>query len=158
MKDGLDFMVFNATFNNISVLSWRSVLLVEKTRVPGENYLPVASHWQLHHIRLYRVHLMYNEWTIFFHRGGHRGRDRMVVGFTDNYLCNQCLSPLALWVWILFKARCTRYNLMWWSCQWLATGRWFSPGTLVFSTNKTDLHDRTEILLKVALKTIKSKP
>ena len=37
-------------------------------------------------------------------------------------------------------------------------GRWFSPGTLVSSTNKTDLHDRTEILLKVALKTIKSKP
>jgi hypothetical protein len=31
------FMVFNATFNNIAVISWQSVLLVEKTRVPGEN-------------------------------------------------------------------------------------------------------------------------
>jgi len=30
-------MVFNATFNNISVISWRSVLLVEETGVPGEN-------------------------------------------------------------------------------------------------------------------------
>jgi hypothetical protein len=30
-------MVFNTTFNNISVLSWRSVLLVEETGVPGEN-------------------------------------------------------------------------------------------------------------------------
>ena len=30
-------MVFNATFNNISVISWWSVLLVEKTRAPGEN-------------------------------------------------------------------------------------------------------------------------
>ena len=31
------FMVFNATFNNkISVISWRSVLLVEETGVPGE--------------------------------------------------------------------------------------------------------------------------
>ena len=39
-------MVFNATFNNISALSWRSGLLVEETRVPGENHLPVASHWQ----------------------------------------------------------------------------------------------------------------
>jgi hypothetical protein len=29
-------MVFNATFNNISVISWWSVLLVEETRVPGE--------------------------------------------------------------------------------------------------------------------------
>jgi hypothetical protein len=40
------FMVFNASLNNISVISWRSVLLVEETRVPGENHRPVASHWQ----------------------------------------------------------------------------------------------------------------
>ena len=39
-------MVFKATFNNISVLSWRSVSLVEETRVPGENHRPVASHRQ----------------------------------------------------------------------------------------------------------------
>jgi hypothetical protein len=39
-------MVFNATFNNISVISWRSVLLVEETGVPEENHRPVASHWQ----------------------------------------------------------------------------------------------------------------
>ena len=39
-------------------------------------------------------------------------------------------------------------------CQWLATGRWFSPATLVSSTNKTDRHDITEILLKVASNTI----
>jgi hypothetical protein len=32
------FMVFNATFNNISVILWRSVLLVEKTGVPGEKH------------------------------------------------------------------------------------------------------------------------
>ena len=40
-------------------------------------------------------------------------------------------------------------------CQWLATGQWFSQGPLVSSTNKTDHHDITEILLKVALNTIK---
>ena len=34
------FMVFNATFNNISVISWRSVLLVEETGGPGENQQP----------------------------------------------------------------------------------------------------------------------
>jgi hypothetical protein len=39
-------IVFNATFNNISAISWRSVLLVEETEVPGENHQPVASHWQ----------------------------------------------------------------------------------------------------------------
>ena len=38
--------------------------------------------------------------------------------------------------------------------QWLATNRWISPGTRVSSTNKTDGHDITEILLKVALNTI----
>ena len=37
-------MVFNATFNNISAISWRSVLLVEETGGPGENHRPVASH------------------------------------------------------------------------------------------------------------------
>jgi len=37
-------MVFNATFNNISVILWRSVLLVEQIGVPGENHRPVASH------------------------------------------------------------------------------------------------------------------
>ena len=53
--DWFVFMVFNTTFNNISVISWWSVLLVEKTRAPRENYQPVTSHWQtlLHNI----VHL-----------------------------------------------------------------------------------------------------
>jgi hypothetical protein len=41
---GGEFMVLNATFNNISVISWRSVLLVEETGVAGENHRPVASH------------------------------------------------------------------------------------------------------------------
>jgi hypothetical protein len=36
-------MVFNATFNNISVISWERVLLVEETCLPGENHRPVAS-------------------------------------------------------------------------------------------------------------------
>jgi len=37
-------MVFNATFNNISVISWVSALLVKETGVPGENHRPVAIH------------------------------------------------------------------------------------------------------------------
>jgi hypothetical protein len=39
-------MMLNTTFNNISVISWRSVLLVDETGVPGENHRPVTSHWQ----------------------------------------------------------------------------------------------------------------
>ena len=38
--------MFNATFNNISAISWWSVLLVEETRVPGEDHRPAASHRQ----------------------------------------------------------------------------------------------------------------
>jgi hypothetical protein len=40
-------MVYNATFNNISVISWWPVLLVEETGGPGENHQPVTSHVQL---------------------------------------------------------------------------------------------------------------
>ena len=42
----LSFMVFNATFNNILVILWRSVLLVEEVGVPKENHRPVSSHCQ----------------------------------------------------------------------------------------------------------------
>ena len=35
-------MVFNATFNNISVISWWSVLLVGETGIPGENHQAAA--------------------------------------------------------------------------------------------------------------------
>jgi hypothetical protein len=37
-----EFILLNATFNNTSVISWQSVLLVEETGVPGENHQPVA--------------------------------------------------------------------------------------------------------------------
>jgi hypothetical protein len=71
-----------------------------------------------------------------------------------NYLCNQCLSPLMLWVWsplgqsVLDTTLCDKV------CQWFAAGQWFSPGTPVFSTNQTNHHNITEILLKVVLNTI----
>jgi hypothetical protein len=37
-------MVFNANFNNNSVISQRAVLLVEETGAPGKNHQPVVSH------------------------------------------------------------------------------------------------------------------
>ena len=70
------------------------------------------------------------------------------------FLCSQCLSPLTLWGRIplrrgvLDTTRCEKV------CQWLATGRWFFAGIPISPTNKTDRHDITEILLKVALNTI----
>jgi hypothetical protein len=43
-------MVFNATFKNISVISWLSVLLVEETAVPGENHRLSRVTDKLYHI------------------------------------------------------------------------------------------------------------
>ena len=126
------FMVFNATFNNISVISWRSVLLVEET---GENHRPVASHWQtlshnvvnlaLIEIRIldYEVlpirsidiinyqggiwYLSYINDKICFNSGSETLRginmENEICYFLLIYLWNQCLSPLMLSV----------YNIMW---------------------------------------------
>ena len=38
------FMLFNVTFNNISVISLSSILLVEETGIPEENHRPAVSH------------------------------------------------------------------------------------------------------------------
>ena len=46
-------MVFNAISNNMSVILWRSVLLVEEARVPKQSIgLPQATE-KLYHIMLY---------------------------------------------------------------------------------------------------------
>ena len=67
---------------------------------------------------------------------GRRGRDRMEVGFTITYAIS-AYSPLMLRVRISIRARCTTWCDK--VCQWLATGRWFSPSPPVSSTNKTSL-------------------
>jgi hypothetical protein len=71
--------------------------------------------------------------------------------WTYNYLCNQCLSPLKLWVRIPLGRGVLDTTLFDKVCQWLATGRWFSPGTPVSFTHETDRHNTTELSLKVAL-------
>jgi hypothetical protein len=43
-KTGMHSAVFNVSFNNISAISWCSILLVEATRIPIENHKPAVSH------------------------------------------------------------------------------------------------------------------
>ena len=87
------------------------------------------------------------------HLPGRCGHDRMVVGFITTYAISA------------YRHECCEFEYRWWRdvlnttlcykvCQWLATGQWFSPGTPVSPTNKTDRHDIAEILLKVALNII----
>ena len=73
--------------------------------------------------------------------------------WTNNTICNKCLSPLTLRVRIPIVARCTLKKLRETVCRWLASGQLVFPGTAVSSTNITDRSDITEILLKVALHT-----
>jgi hypothetical protein len=68
-----------------------------------------------------------------------------------------CFCPVRLSVsatYVFGEVYAIQHNLCDKVCQWLAEGRWFSPGTQVSSTNTTDHQDIAEILLKVILSTI----
>jgi hypothetical protein len=109
------FMVFNATFNNISVILWQSVLLVDEY-LEKTNHQLVSSHWQT------RSHnVVSRRWSTNKHKlviNGYRKAMGQSWSWSYgsliyNYLCNQFLSLLTLWVQIPPMARCSWYNIMW---------------------------------------------
>jgi hypothetical protein len=84
---------------------------------------------------------------------GRFGRDRMIVGFTTAcaicaYHHYSCEFEPRSWRGVLDTTLCDKVR------QLFATGRWFSPWTPISSANKTECHDITEILLKLAPNTI----
>jgi hypothetical protein len=111
-------MGYGATFNNISVISWRSVLLVEETGVPGKTTdLPLnrLKRANINHI-IQQCYIESTKRCEFESRSGE-------VYSIQRYV-------------IKFVRDCGRSVVF--------------PGTPVSSTNKTERHDITEILLKVA--------
>ena len=78
-------MVFYDTFNNISVISWRSVLLVEKNGGPGENHWPLESHWQTWshngvHLPLIRIQIHNTSGDMYWLHKSIRSRPRRPLG------------------------------------------------------------------------------
>ena len=83
----------------------------------------------------------------------HHVRDCMVVWFITTY----AISAYHHWCCEFEPCSGGMFSIQHYVikvCLWLVADRWISPGTLVSSTNKTDCHNITEILLKVALNTI----
>jgi hypothetical protein len=82
-------MEFNATFNNISIISWQSVFLVEETGV-----ITIILDIILDGLHVF-IPLCNMEWMIYLMWGlcgGRRGRDHMVAGFTTAYIFTVSVS------------------------------------------------------------------
>ena len=101
-------MVLNATFNNISVISWRPLILVEETRVPSENHWSAASQKQtLSHnvisstprLRGVQTHNRHQYEICLFNLGSMVDKIYQICEDTNHYFldcCNNSIIPLPL--------------------------------------------------------------
>jgi len=125
-----------------TLLNWFYIILESKQF--SIYIINTISNWRI------SLSKMCHSYNVNLNIKGHIFRFRWIY----NYLCNQCLSPLKLWVRTPFARGILDETLCDKVCQWLATCQWCSQDTPVSSTNKTDSHDIIEILVKVALNTI----
>jgi hypothetical protein len=130
-------MVFSSTFNNISAISWRSVLLVEETGVSGENHRPVTSHWQtLSHIVVSSTHR---------HAWGSNSQS-LEIRIWQSWNDNNKRAGYIPWFYSLSK----RANIMNWyhlkiklfgnTFTWLAQKNTIVLGSYIWPVNVTLIH------------------
>ena len=109
-------MVFNATFNNISVISWRSVLLVEET---GENHRPAASRWQTlsHNIHCITTQCVFHWSLVFSKEDNHTGGGVKIAIFGQSMFYLVCFNCDL----ILIEHRNKHIVTFFWHLPWIGT-------------------------------------
>jgi hypothetical protein len=123
---GFGDMMFNATFNNISVIWWWSIVLVEEIGGSGENHRPAASHWQTlsHNV----VHLTLSR--IQAHISGDLHRLHTSINKIDHHNITEILLKVALNI-------ITPNQTIWlscWSRDW-----WLFTNCCIRTVDKTEI-------------------
>ena len=167
MRLGLGFLVLNATFNNISVLSWQSVLLVEETGIPGENYRPVQVTNKFITYVVSSIHHMKGIWLTMLVVlgtdciGSYKSNYHTIMATTapDDFKAKVWYSSsLKILLWILFVTFAKKKIPIWNHHSKYAHIEWYDCSTLNSKrpsfTRQNDhplqhnLQDKTTILYK----------
>ena len=110
-------LMFNATFNNISAISWRPVVVVKEARVPGENHRPWASTVKIYHLRL-RV-----ECTLFSSPGLNELLSSLFVRCPSSVVCRpSSVVRRSTFHILIFSSETTGpiATKLWWNGPWMA--------------------------------------
>jgi hypothetical protein len=153
------FVSFFIFISGNTLTSYNSLLRVMSGFLSTMNPSMMRLYQFLRYFKSNTCQELLSDWSIYLNVLHTVGQSNMNGGLSwpwsygswiYNYLCNQCLSPLMLWVRI-WRARCTTlYDKV---CQWLVTG--FLRVLQFPLPIITDHHNIIKILLKVALNTIK---
>jgi hypothetical protein len=109
------------------------------------------AHWFELSFTIDKISLHLFCFVSLLHTGGSRDRDHMLIGFATSFATSAYHHQSCD-----FESRSSRgaldTTLHDKVCQLLASGRWFSPGPPVSSTNRIDHYDITEIIVESGVK------
>ena len=116
-------LVFNTTFNNISVITWQSVLLVEETRVPRETHdLQQVTDKLTNHIMLYWVHLTMSRIQThnfgggrhYLHIGSYKSSYHTIMTISkDDLATDNCIDCLHRKMWLQKAIQYNKSEQVW---------------------------------------------